>query len=109
MQIAQHASQSYRRLFLIRGIIGILFGVVVLSISPAITLLVLVYLFGAYAFVGGIVAAALALRYTKEQGWALLLVQAILGLLPGISAFSCPCITAFPFLCLVAACAIVPA
>jgi uncharacterized membrane protein HdeD (DUF308 family) len=98
MQIAQHAFQSYRRLFLIRGIIGILFGVVVLSVSPAITLLVLVYLFGAYAFVGGIVAAALALRYTKEQGWALLLVEGILGILAGIVAFVWPGITAFAFL-----------
>ena len=40
MQVAQQALQSYRRLFLIRGIISILFGVVVLSVSPAITLLV---------------------------------------------------------------------
>src|SRR5260221_5752963 len=107
MQIAQHAFQSYRRLFLIRGIIGILFGVVVLSVSPAITLLVLVYLFWAYAFVGGIVAAALALRYTKEQGWALLLVEGILGILAGIVAFVWPGITAFAFLFLIAAWAIV--
>ncbi len=107
MQIAQHAFQSYRRLFLIRGIIGILFGVVVLVSSPVTTLLVLVYLFGAYAFVGGIVAAALALRYTKEQGWALLLVEGILGILAGIVAFVWPGITAFAFLFLIAAWAIV--
>src|SRR5216684_2856817 len=94
MQIAQQALQSYRRLFLVRGIIAIVFGVVVLVASPATTLLVLVYLFGAYAFVGGIVAAALALRYTKEQGWALLLVEGILGILAGImqivAAFTLP-------------------
>ena len=52
-------------MFLVRGILGILFGVLALSVSPVITLLVLVYLFGGYALVGGIVAAALALRYTK--------------------------------------------
>jgi uncharacterized membrane protein HdeD (DUF308 family) len=107
MQIAQHAFQSYRRLFLIRGIIGILFGVVVLVASPATTLLVLVYLFGAYAFVGGIVAAALALRYTKEQGWALLLVEGLLGIVAGIVAFVWPGITAFALLFLIAAWAIV--
>src|SRR6266566_5759985 len=107
MQFAQQALRSYRSLFLVRGILGILFGVLALSVSPVITLLVLVYLFGGYALVGGIVAAALALRYTKEQGWALLLVEGILGILAGIVAFVWPGITAFAFLFLIAAWAIV--
>jgi len=94
-------------MFLVRGILGILFGVLALSVSPVITLLVLVYLFGGYALVGGIVAAALALRYTKEQGWALLLVEGLLGILAGIVAFVWPGITAFALLFLIAAWAIV--
>jgi uncharacterized membrane protein HdeD (DUF308 family) len=68
MQVAPQALRSYRSLFLVRGLLGILFGVLALSVSPAMTLLVLVYLFGAYALVGGIVAAALAFS-SKEQGW----------------------------------------
>src|SRR5260370_11053059 len=98
MQFAQQALRSYRSMFLVRGILSILFGVLALSFSPAITLLVLVYLFGGYAFVGGIVAAALALRYTKEQGWALLLVEGLLGLVAGSVALVSPCITAFSLL-----------
>jgi uncharacterized membrane protein HdeD (DUF308 family) len=107
MQIAQQAFQSYRRMFLIRGIIAIVFGVLALVLSPGITLTFLVYLFGAYAVIGGVAAVALALRYTKEQGWALLLVEGILGILVGIVAFVWPGITAFAFLFLIAAWAIV--
>jgi len=90
MQVAQQALRSYRSLFLVRGILGILFGVLALSVSPVITLLVLVYLFGGYALVGGIVAAALALRYTKEQGWALLLVEGIILVVLGLAAILVP-------------------
>jgi hypothetical protein len=36
-------------------------------------------LFGAFVFVSGIIAAGTALSYTKEEGWALLLVEGILG------------------------------
>jgi uncharacterized membrane protein HdeD (DUF308 family) len=94
-------------MFLVRGILGILFGVLALSVSPVMTLLVLVYLFGGYALIGGIVAAALAIWHTKEQGWALLLVEGILGILAGIVAFFWPGITAFALLFLIAAWAIV--
>jgi uncharacterized membrane protein HdeD (DUF308 family) len=107
MQVAQQALQSFRRMFLVRGIIAIVFGVLALVLSPGITLTFLVYLFGAYAFISGITAAATALRYTKEEGWALLLVEGILGILAGVVAFVWPGITAFVFLFLVAAWAIV--
>lgn len=107
MQVAPQALRSYRSLFLVRGILGILFGVLALSVSPVITLLVLVYLFGGYALLGGIVAAALALRSTKEQGWALVLVEGLLGIVAGIVAFVWPAITAFALLFLIAAWAIV--
>jgi len=96
-------------MFLVRGIIAIVFGVLALVLSPGITLTFLVYLFGAYAVIGGIAAVATALRYTKEDGWALLLVEGILGILAGVVAFVWPGITAFVFLFLVAAWAIIPA
>ena len=107
MQVAQQALQSYRRMFLIRGIIAIVFGVLALVLSPGITLTFLVYLFGAYALISGVAAVATALRYTKEEGWALLLVEGILGILAGVVAFVWPGITAFVFLFLIAAWAIV--
>ena len=67
MQIAQQAMRSYRRMFLMRGIFAILFGVLVLVISPGITLLTLVYLFGAYAIIGGITAVGYSTAaYQKE-------------------------------------------
>ncbi len=107
MQIAQQALQSFRRMLVVRGIFAIVFGVLALALSPGITLTFLVYLFGAYAIISGVAAAATALRYTKEQGWALLLVEGILGILAGILAFVWPGITALVFLFLIAAWAIV--
>ena len=107
MQVVQQALQSYRRTFLVRGIIAIVFGVLALVLSPGITLTFLVYLFGAYAIINGVAAVATALRYTKEDGWALLLVEGILGILAGVVAFVWPGITAFVFLFLIAAWAIV--
>ena len=107
MQVVQQALQGFRRMFLVRGIIAIVFGVLALVVSPGITLTFLVYLFGAYAIISGVAAAATALRYTKEDGWALLLVEGILGILVGVVAFVWPGITAFVFLFLIAAWAIV--
>jgi uncharacterized membrane protein HdeD (DUF308 family) len=71
------------------------------------TILFLVYLVGAYALISGVVSAAMALRYTHEQGWALLLVEGILGIVVGIVAFIWPGITAFALLFLIAAWSIV--
>ena len=107
MQVAQQAFQSFRRMFLARGIIAVVFGVLALVLSPGITLLFLVYLFGAFAFISGVTAAAMALRYTHQEGWALLLVEGILGILVGVVAFVWPGITAFALLFLIAAWAIV--
>ena len=107
MQGVQQALWSYRRVLLLRGILAIVLGILALVLSPRITVLVLVYLFGAYAFITGVVSAAMALRYTNEQGWALLLVGGILGIVVGIVAFFWPGITAFVLLFLIAAWAIV--
>src|SRR5215470_15156791 len=101
MQVVQQAFQSYRRMFLVRGIFAFVFGVLALVLSPGMTLTFLVYLFGAYAIISGVAAVATALRYTKEDGWALLLVEGILGILAGIVAFVWPDITAFAFLFLI--------
>jgi uncharacterized membrane protein HdeD (DUF308 family) len=107
VQVAQQTLRSYRNLVLLRGILALLFGVAVLVVQPVITWLVLVYLFGAFAFVSGIIAAGTALGHTKAEGWALLLVEGILGIAVGIVAFVWPGITAFALLFLIAAWAIV--
>src|SRR5947209_18722869 len=107
MQVVQQALQSFRTMFLVRGIIAIVFGVLALVLSPGITLLFLVYLVGAFASIDGIAAAALALRYTRQEGWALLLVEGILGIVVGVVAFAWLGITALSLLFLIAAWAIV--
>ena len=93
-------------MLLVRGVIAILFGVVAL-VMPNITLTFLVYLFGAYTVINGIAAVATALQYTKEDGWALLLVEGILSILVGVAAFVWPGITSEVFLYLIAAWTIV--
>jgi len=98
--------RDYRRMLLFRGIIAILLGILIL-VWPRIALFVLVYLFGAFAIIGGIIAVATALRYTHEQGWALLLVEGILGILVGVVAFAWTGITILFFVFLIAAWAIV--
>jgi uncharacterized membrane protein HdeD (DUF308 family) len=102
----QLAIRDYRRMLLFRGIIAVLLGILIL-VWPRIALAVLVYLFGALVLVGGIIAVATALRYSHEQGWALLLVEGILGILAGVVAFAWPGITLLFFVFLIAAWAIV--
>src|SRR5713226_6153465 len=97
---------NFRTMFLFRGIVAVLFGILTL-IWPKITLVVLVLLFGIFAVVSGITAVAAALRNTREQGWGLLLFQGILGILAGVIALVWPGITALAFLYLLAAWAII--
>ena len=96
---------NVRTMFLVRGIAAILFGILTL-VWPNLTLSVLVLLFGVFAVVSGITAVAAALRNTDEQGWGLLLLEGILGILAGVIALVWPGITALAFLYLLAAWAI---
>ena len=101
----QQLMNNYRTLFLFRGIVAVLFGVVAL-VWPSMTLYVLVLLFGIFAVISGITAVAAALRNTKEPGWGLILFEGILGILAGAVALVWPGITALAFLYLLAAWAI---
>ena len=102
----QQMISNVRTMFLVRGIAAILFGILTF-VWPNLTLSVLVLLFGVYAVIGGITAVAAALRNTDEQGWGLLLLEGILGILAGVVALVWPNITALAFLYLLAAWAII--
>ncbi len=92
---------------LLRGVAGILFGIATFF-APAISLAVLVLLFGAYALVDGVLAliSALRNRATNEQWWVLLL-EGFVGIIAGIVTFVWPGITAVALLYVIAAWALV--
>src|SRR3981189_2926477 len=95
-------------LFLLRGIVGIIFGCLAL-IFPGPTMLSLVILFSAYMLVDGVfgvIAAVRAIR-RKEDRWGLLIFEGLLNIAVGILAFLWPAITVLAFVLLVAAWAIV--
>jgi uncharacterized membrane protein HdeD (DUF308 family) len=92
----------------IRGAIAVVFGLAAL-IWPDITLRVLVWLFGFYAVVDGLLALAALLvggrLASGRRGW--LIVEAIAGIAAGVVAFLWPGITALVLLYLIAAWAVV--
>jgi uncharacterized membrane protein HdeD (DUF308 family) len=94
-------------LLLVRGLLSILFGVLAF-VWPGITILTLVFLYGAYALVDGIFAIVAAIR--GEGGpaprWWLAAVG-LLGVAAGIFAFAMPGLTTFALLMLIAAWALV--
>ena len=95
-------------LFLLRGILGIIFGLIAL-IFPGPTMMSLVLLFSAYMLVDGIFAIVSAVRAIrrKEDRWGLLIFEGLLNIAVGILAFLWPGITVIAFVILVAAWAIV--
>jgi uncharacterized membrane protein HdeD (DUF308 family) len=91
----------------LRGIAAILFGILAF-VWPGITLVALVFLWGAYVLVDGALAIAAGIKtHGENKRWWLLLIQGILGLIAGIVAFVIPGITALVLLMLIAAWAIV--
>jgi uncharacterized membrane protein HdeD (DUF308 family) len=93
--------------FAARGVLAVLFGILAL-VWPALTLLALVLLWGAYAIVDGVLALVAAFR-TRDRGravWALILIG-IAGIIAGFLTFAWPAITGLVLLLLIAAWAIV--
>ncbi|MGW0197697.1 HdeD family acid-resistance protein [Nonomuraea sp. NPDC003201] len=87
-------------LLLIRGLASLIFGILAL-IWPAITLLVLVIFFGAYALVGGVAELIAGFRHGAEsRAW--LIISGIIGILAGIATFIWPGITSLALLYVVA-------
>ena len=93
--------------FAVRGVAAVIFGVLALAM-PGIALVVLVFLFGAYAFVDGVFALIGAVREAEAHNrWAHLLFVGIFGILVGAITFFFWQITAFALLYLIAAWAVV--
>ena len=93
-------------LLALRGLVAVLFGVLAFM-WPGATLITLVWLFGAFALVNGILSLVLA---TKTKGYpkvGSLILGGLLGILAGLLAFVMPGITALGLLILIAAWAIV--
>src|ERR1700731_1875097 len=95
-------------LFTLRGVLGIIFGIIAL-IFPGPTILSLVIFFSAYMLVDGvfgIISAVRAIR-RKEDRWGLLIFEGLLNIAVGIMAFLLPGLTVVAFVWLIAAWAIV--
>jgi uncharacterized membrane protein HdeD (DUF308 family) len=102
-----HALARNWWLVLLRGIAGILFGVLAFG-WPGLTLLTLVLLYGAYALVDGVIAliAAFTGRATAVPTWWLVVVG-LAGVAAGIVTFLWPGVTALVLIIFIGVWAIV--
>jgi len=88
---------------LLRGIFIIILGVLAF-VWPGFTVLVLVFLFGAFAFVDGIFATVVSLSKRKDYNhWWLTMLGGLAGIVVGILIFVWPLISALVILYLIAA------
>lgn len=87
-----HALAKNWWLLLLRGIAGILFGLLAF-LWPGITLLTLIIIYGAYALVDGIFAIIAAIRGGAGARWWLALIG-VLGIAAGLLTFFWPGMTA---------------
>ena len=101
-----HALARSWWLVLLRGIAGILFGVLAFA-WPGLTLLTLVLLYGAYALVDGVIAlvAAFTGRAAHVPTWWLVVVG-LLGIAAGLVTFLWPGITALALIVFIGAWAV---
>ena len=103
---AQRMQHSWTSL-LLRGILAIIFSIIVF-VAPGIALFALIIVFGAYAFLDGIlgIVAAIRERHVLPR-WGWFLVEGIAGVVLGIVAFVWPGETALILLSIVAIWAII--
>jgi uncharacterized membrane protein HdeD (DUF308 family) len=91
----------------IRGVLGILFGLVALFL-PGATMLSLVLVFAAYTFVDGVFAIISAVRAAgQHERWGVVVVEGIVDIAVAAIAVLWPGITVVAFVLLIAAWAIV--
>jgi len=91
----------------VRGVAAILFGVLAF-VWPGLTLLTLVYLFGAYALINGVLAFVVAFRRTSgTRPSGSLIFEGLISIAASVIAFMVPGITALALVVLIATWAIV--
>jgi len=91
----------------LRGALAIVFGVAAF-VSPGLTFDVLVLLFGAYAFVDGVIVLSFGLMAAGEhKRWWPLLVGGLFGIAAGVLTFVQPVATALALVYVIGAWAIV--
>lgn len=91
----------------LRSALAIVFGVVALIFTGA-TLLALVYVFGAFVLLSGLLEIVAAVRAGEaHRRWGWLAVAGIVGVVAGIVSFVWPGITALAFVYVVAAWALI--
>jgi uncharacterized membrane protein HdeD (DUF308 family) len=88
-----HALARNWWLILLRGICGILFGVLTF-VLPGISLVTLVLLFGAYALVDGVLALIAAIKDGAPAPRLWLALVGVFGILAGLVAMALPGMTA---------------
>lgn len=102
----KHMLASNGDMFLVRGILAILFGIATL-LMPGITLIVLVALFGAYALVDGAILSVIAIKGRQgHPDWWLMLLAGLVGVVAGVVTLMWPGITAASLFYLIVAWAI---
>ena len=85
-------------LMLLRGLAAIAFGLLIFA-KPQISLQVLVYLFGVYVLVEGILGIAVAVQACGElDSWGVLFLWGLFGVAVGVLTFIKPEITALALL-----------
>jgi uncharacterized membrane protein HdeD (DUF308 family) len=99
-QLAQLLAQNWWA-FAIRGVLGIIFGLIAIF-QPGVTMLSLVLVFSAYAFVDGVFAIIASVRAARQhQKWGFLVLEGIVNIIAAIVAFLWPGITVLSFVFLV--------
>jgi uncharacterized membrane protein HdeD (DUF308 family) len=91
--------------FILRGVLGIVFGVVVI-LFPAIGLIAVVALFAAWALVGGVSSLVGAWRSRGQKDWWVGVLEGLAGIAAGIVVILLPPAAALALLFVIAAWAI---
>jgi uncharacterized membrane protein HdeD (DUF308 family) len=91
----------------LRGVLGILFGLIALFL-PGATMLSLVLLFAAYTLVDGVFAIVSAVRAAQQgERWGLLVLEGLVDIATAVIAAMWPGITVVAFVLIIAVWAIV--
>ena len=90
----------------LRGGLAVLFGVLAFA-TPGVTLVTLLWLFGAYALIEGVCNLIAAVRGHGQQPWWTLVLEGVISVGAGVVAIALPGVTAIVLLYVIAARAVV--